>query len=306
MPINRTEAMCILEIEILTTSSLKKQYRKLALQHHPDKNGNSEDSTAKFKVIQESYEFLKREIDVIGLDQNGCTDQDQQQSFWQMDYSLLLQSFLEGLVREQGGLGAPGFVAAIKEIVLNGCKNIPIDKDLAMNVYEFLSKYKTVLHISQETLDIVKNVVLEKFKNDQLYILNPRIEDLLQSNVYKLVVDGETYFVPLWHNEVYFDNIREKGDIIVKCIPALPHNMSIDEEGCLHIDYIVPFQVSLFDHPFLTIKVGAVQMEIPPFPIQFKRVQTCFVPGYGIPLVDENDIYNVERKAGIYVKVVFL
>jgi hypothetical protein len=303
MPINRAEAMSILEIDMLTSSTLKKQYRKMALQYHPDKNGNSVDSTERFKIIQEAYDCLKREIDVKGQDQNQNQDN---ATFWSMDYSLLLQSFLEGLMREQGGLGTPAFIAAIKEIVLNGCKKLPIDKDLAMSVYEFLSKYKTVLHISQETLDIVKGVVIEKFKNDQVYILNPRIEDLLQSNVYKLVVDGETYFVPLWHNEVYFDNPREKGEIIVKCVPDLPDNMSIDEAGCLHIEYIIPFQVSLFDHPFLTISMDTAQLHIPPFPIQFKRVQTCFVDGCGIPIVDENDIYNVERKAGIHVKVVFL
>ena len=303
MKMNRMEAMSILEIDTLTMYSLKKQYRKLALQHHPDKNGNSDDSTAKFKVIQESYEFLKREIEVNGLDQDQDKDST---SFWSMDYSLLLQSFLEGLLKEQGGLGQPGFVTAIKEIVLNGCKKLPIDKELAMSVYEFLSKYKTVLHISQDTLDIIKEVVLEKFKDDQVYILNPRIEDLLQSNVYKLVVDDETYFVPLWHNEVYFDNTREKGEIIVKCIPDLPENMSIDEAGCLHIECVVPFQVSLLDHPFLTIPVECVQVDIPPFPVQLKRIQTCFVSNCGIPLVVENDIYNIERKAGIYIKVVFI
>lgn len=37
---------------------IKKAYRKLAIQYHPDKNRNSEDSDAKFKEIGEAYETL--------------------------------------------------------------------------------------------------------------------------------------------------------------------------------------------------------------------------------------------------------
>jgi hypothetical protein len=289
--------MSILEIDILTLASLKKQYRKLALQYHPDKNGNSEDSTTKFKIIQESYEYLKREIETNGESIPADQDQDQS-SFWNanIDYSSLLQSFLEGLLREENNIGL------IKEIILTGCKRLPIEKDQAMSVYQFLSKYKTILHIYQETLDVVKEIVKEKFKDDQVYILNPRIEDLLESNIYKLVIEDSPYFVPLWHNEVYFDNMREKGDIIVICVPELPENISIDEDGRLHIDYSVPFEVSLFDHPFITISLEKNKVTLP---IQFKRIQTCFLENCGIPIVDESDIYNIEKKAGICIKLTF-
>ena len=66
---NYKTALEILEIDMsekkysdINLEYLKKQYHKLALQNHPDKNGNTSDSKAKFQVINEAYDYLKREI----------------------------------------------------------------------------------------------------------------------------------------------------------------------------------------------------------------------------------------------------
>ena len=40
---------------------IKKSYRKLSMIHHPDKNGNSEESTMKFKQLASAYETLSNE-----------------------------------------------------------------------------------------------------------------------------------------------------------------------------------------------------------------------------------------------------
>ena len=123
-------AMTILEMDILNNSILKKQYRKMALQYHPDKNGNSIESTEKFKLINESYEFLKNQI-ILGVGQNNDDDNDdiekENKSFvWSTNnYSILLQSFLESFFKEHG-LNIN--MTVIIDIILNGCKKIPLDK----------------------------------------------------------------------------------------------------------------------------------------------------------------------------------
>ena len=66
---NYKEDFDILEIDSsevkysdITLKLFKKKYHKLALQHHPDKNDNTDESTEKFKQINEAYTFLKSEI----------------------------------------------------------------------------------------------------------------------------------------------------------------------------------------------------------------------------------------------------
>jgi curved DNA-binding protein CbpA len=66
------KAFHILEIDIskmttkeITLQRLKKQYHKLALKYHPDKNGNTSESNEKFKKIQEAYYYLKNELQFL-------------------------------------------------------------------------------------------------------------------------------------------------------------------------------------------------------------------------------------------------
>jgi DnaJ-class molecular chaperone len=60
----------ILEVpETASPDDIKKSFRKLSMMYHPDKNGNSQESTEKFQKIREAYEVLhdpdkKKEYDM--------------------------------------------------------------------------------------------------------------------------------------------------------------------------------------------------------------------------------------------------
>ena len=55
----------------IDAAGLKSAYRKLAMQHHPDRNGGSEESLAKFKEISEAYTILSDEQKRAAYDRYG-------------------------------------------------------------------------------------------------------------------------------------------------------------------------------------------------------------------------------------------
>ena len=73
----------ILEInKYATKEEIKKNYKRLALKYHPDKNQDSEESKKKFQDITEAYSVLsdedkKKRYDKFGLEDNDvCFDED--------------------------------------------------------------------------------------------------------------------------------------------------------------------------------------------------------------------------------------
>jgi hypothetical protein len=175
-----------------------------------------------------------------------------------------------------------------------------MNKEQSLAVYNFLVKYKALLRLTDDILDKVREILLNKFKDMQIYVLNPSINDLFQNNVYKLDIAGKLYFVPLWHSEMYFDS-----DIIVKCNPELPTNVEIDEDNNLVITERIPITFSLLNEKTRTIKVGNNSFELPLDQLFLRPVQTYILRKKGISKILDADIYNIDEKADIIIKIIF-
>ncbi len=96
---------------VATADEIKSAYRKLALKHHPDRNGGSEESKKRTQEINGAYDRIKNAVIV----KNGNTEY---KSYPEYDYEDMT-----GLTREQFefakaifGIGSPLLINLLKNL----------------------------------------------------------------------------------------------------------------------------------------------------------------------------------------------
>jgi len=304
---NYKDAFEILEIDLssvgyngVSLEYLKKQYRKLALKHHPDKNGNTFESNEHFKKINEAYTYLKNENSYLH-------DEEENEHNSSLYYDVLkgfMKSVFEGKYSDLMSKIVNDIIIAGKKISVKLFDDL--DKDTAFNIYTFLSNNRSILHLNQDILDKIREVVVKKYDNVEVYKLNPSINDLLNNNLYKLNINAELFLVPLWHNESYFDG--SGCEIIVICEPELPEYISIDDDNNIIVER------KIYDHHeihniilndgFICIDLGDKEFQIPLSNLYMKKEQTYKIKNAGLSKI-KKDIYDVSEKTDIIVNITF-
>lgn len=321
-----------IELTKLDQDYIKKKYHKLALRWHPDKN-DEDNAKEKFQRINEAYDYLSNELRIINVqtenvqtENNSNTSDPFVSSSTSEDpkiYMNILNTFVSSLFGEATkGTYNEIFMRIIKEIVtgynvltLTYLRNIfeGVDKINAIELYQFLYKYKDILYISNDTLEFVSLIAKEKSQNgkenDRVFILKPLIKDLMENNIYKLYVDEQLYLVPLWHNELYFD-AKDGSDIIVLCQPKLSDELTIDENNNIYYEKKIKLDEDLLylirKEKFVSIEIGGKWFSIPLSKLYLKEEQLYKFKGQGISRILEKDIYNVSCKSDIIVKIILM
>jgi|TARA_Y100000389_G_C17448306_1_gene513018 hypothetical protein len=288
------EACELLELDNdVSIQNIKKQYRLKALLYHPDKNP-SEDASSKFQEISEAYHYL--------LDHEGNNDDDESDEILSnMDYKYYLFMFLKNTIK--GNTQESLLYAVLKKITtLCSEKAIQLlqnlEKPSLIKIYEILKKNKHYLHIESDLLDKIEELISSKIENDECVILQPHIDDLLENNLYKLTVNQHVYIVPLWHNNLVYDN--SGNDIYVKCFPILDDKIEIDKQNNIHIQHVTTMN-SIWESKELYIELGKRKIEIPIEQIKLKTKQVICLKNIGISQINTNNIYDISNKANIYV-----
>ena len=306
---NYKEAFEILEIDLsvisvndITADYLKKQYRKLALKNHPDKNNNTAESTTKFQQIHEAYEYLRRECKHLPEDDDAESTDEPISSL----YFDILTGFMKTMF---AGAYDDVLTKIVNDIIVAGKKISSrlfdgLDKETALNVYTFLSNNRSVLHLSQEMLDIIREVVVKKYDNIEVYRLNPSISDLMNNNLYKLYVNDALYLVPLWYNESYFDG--SGCEIMVICEPELPKGITIDDDNNIYVETVIYAYTDLItlilEDGSIQVDIGEKQFKIPVSHLNMKQEQYYRIKNEGISKI-KKDMCDVAEKSDIMVKI---
>jgi hypothetical protein len=301
------DACHLLDIDIdylpkLTKDHLKKKFHKSALKHHPDKNGNTLEATIKFQQVNEAYSYLLSNMDFEDQENN---DNDNIFSH-NMQYMNLLNIFIGTIIK---GTYKDILINILQEI-MKGYKEISnklfedLDRDTSLEIYHFLCKYKNILYVSSSIIENVRNIIIEKFSKDNIFILNPSLNDLFENNIYKLMINEQKYLVPLWHNELYFDG-KENNDIIVFCIPDLSDNVIIDENNNLLVDLKVKIDnfIIFLESKYISFVLGNKTFDIPLDKLLLKRTQMYVFYQQGISQITEYNMYDTNKKSDIIVTI---
>tara|TARA_B110000285_G_C15127709_1_gene621361 strand:+ start:2458 stop:3267 length:810 start_codon:yes stop_codon:yes gene_type:complete len=269
----------------------------MALKYHPDKN-KDENAEDHFKNIGSSYTFLSRHLDSNFIEEETSSE-----------YSDVLDSFVKffsgGKTDEDYSSVIFDIISKIKmkcndDTVLELCREIDINT--LVDVYEFVKKYETFLYLEISLVDKIKEYI-DSQRGDNVYIVNPSIDDLFDNNIYKLLRGEKTIYVPMWHSELVYE--FDKEELTVKCIPNLPDHINIDERNNMHV-YLKRKFDGLLHMPNIQFNLGKNTFQIELSDLHIMKYQTITIRDKGISLINESNVYDDSKRSHIIIHLEFI
>ena len=309
----------ITNIQHISYNELKKHYHIQALLYHPDKNSNTENSTLIFQNINCAFSLLKgliSERDLIKDDLNGddlngddLNGDDLTSENTDNSYNKLLISFinyvinyysnnnnnesnLQDLKLEDLKLEANKHLTIVIETLFSKLSLIILE-----DIYLLLIKFNSSSLITNKIVNIIKKIIVNILEKKDIYIINPTISNLLNSDIYKLTIANEYVYVPLWHNELAFENA------IIKIYPLLPSNVYLDGCNIIHYTYKNKFSTLLENIAnnvnSLVITIDNNDYSIIINNLKLAKYQTYILKNQGIPSINSNNILDNSVKSDI-------
>jgi hypothetical protein len=303
-----------------TLDELKKNYRLLALKHHPDKNGNSEESCEFFKKINSEYLYLlnfdiSHESHASHMFNAGDNHEANCDNAGSDSYMSIFRTFIQSLLQKMTVISQENTsltISTLIKIIVEDCQELSIkmfedlDKETAYTIYEIITTYHKAFHISVEKLALFEKIMRSKMALDNLVVISVSLSDLMgDNNIYVLEHDDKTFYVPLWHTELYYNMGKTDNtsvDLIVRCIPVTPSHIYIDTNNDIYIDIRMKI-ADLLEKHCIEFEVGGKNFIISAEALYIKNNQTYVLPRVGIPTINAKNMYDTSDKSSIIVNI---
>ena len=281
--------------EILTPEKCRRQYRKLALQYHPDKNKTTE-ASVRFQEIVEAYSFLSS---TTTINETG-------------DYNSMCRSFLQTLWCETPEMNELvvsilNKMSQISVPLLQKCvASLPIHS--LKKILEILEKYTDVFHVTQNITEglrvIIQEMEWQEMANSSqpVICLYPCIDDVLDGNVYTWKYKDITYIVPLWHEEMIFE--CDNQEICVICCPILQENFILRGKTIhVFLTYENTAILDLLQREEVEFYLGQKRFSFRTNSLSLVKKQQFVLRHCGLPLVNKNEMLEISKRGNIVVHV---
>lgn len=172
-------------------------------------------------------------------------------------------------------------------------------------IMDFITEFK--LNLDKESYGLIQQLILEYYRKSQLHrenntyrvTLQPTLDNLLNHDIYSLVFQEETYYIPLWHEQVEF--LNETCKVVVNIEPILPNGIFKDD-NVLYVHHSLSVHELLGKETY-DIFVGKRKFTIIVSDLKLQSYQCIPFLHAGIADISTTSIFSVDTLNPVYIYI---